>query len=144
MYQFGFGHKQLRSDSFIGHSNIDNLDIVTLYVGGWHNFAKTKNEQFYGWGYDMGRLGTGTSNGHCQMPTLLPFEKYNFSKLIPGWWHSMGLSHNGDLYAWGHGTEGSLGQGTLNTIPVPTLIITNVKDAFTGKDIVNNMAVKNG
>jgi alpha-tubulin suppressor-like RCC1 family protein len=132
------------SNEFKDATYLKSLKIEEIYVGGWHNYAKLTNGTFVGWGYDYGRLGGGTSNTHAIKPVPLKHHLLGMTKLVCGGWHTMGLTSSGRMYIWGIDAEGSLGQKQINvTLNEPTLLLDNIRMAFSGKRQLASFAVRN-
>lgn len=104
-------------------------------------FAKSTDGQMYAWGYDgTGSLGTGTL-GSQSTPTLvlgaLDFVKIERShRSVSAIHHTVGLTRGGDMYAWGNGTSGQLGDNAIQTRSSPVAVIGGHKfrDIMAGTD----------
>jgi uncharacterized repeat protein (TIGR02543 family) len=94
--------------------------------GGAYSFGLTTPGQVYAWGRNAERqLGDGTTNGRTT-PTLISFSGLESGETIQlislGEDHSLALTTNGRVYGWGSNSVGQLGDGTLVTKNIPTLI----------------------
>jgi alpha-tubulin suppressor-like RCC1 family protein len=70
------------------------------------------NSHVMAWGWnDAGQLGDGTDKSHS-----LPFPPagliYPVKSVAAGWQHSLALTTDGHVYAWGANISGQLGDGT--------------------------------
>lgn len=67
-------------------------------------------------------MGIDTDRDHLE-PTEIDFFKDKKIVLLAGGCdHSVAVSQNGDIYAWGFGQHGALGAGDLEDSPTPRLI----------------------
>jgi alpha-tubulin suppressor-like RCC1 family protein len=105
-------------------------------------FAKDSDGQMWGWGYDgTGSLGNGIL-GSQSTPTLVlgaldfvKIERCAQSGAVP-LHHTLGLTKSGDIYAWGMGTSGQLGDNAIQTRSSPVAVIGGLKfrDIMAGTD----------
>jgi hypothetical protein len=99
-FQLGLGH-QVRQKMYKDVHALNKLPIKTLYLGGWHSYAKLQDGTFLGWGYNSdGRLGDKGS-AHAKKITTLDHHKLGIYKLACGGWHTVGLTRSGEVYYWG-------------------------------------------
>ncbi|KAH7283143.1 hypothetical protein KP509_35G063600 [Ceratopteris richardii] len=89
---------------------LENVKLIA--VGAFHNLALLELGEVWAWGNnEYGQLGTGDTQ-----PRALPIAVEGLSGLVmvdiaAGGWHSMSLTTNGEVYAWGRGEHGRLGFG---------------------------------
>ena len=84
----------------------------------------------WGWGKD-GQLGHGDRRSE-KRPTNLEFLKgHDIVQVACGGWHSASLTVNGDVFTWGSGRCGQLGQGDWASHRLPCVVA-----ALQGKEIV--------
>jgi alpha-tubulin suppressor-like RCC1 family protein len=68
----------------------------------------------YAWGTGTkGELGTGILETQLDPVVLEGLKGKNIIQVSCGDYHSMALSEQGDLYVWGRGREGQLGNGEV-------------------------------
>ena len=101
--------------------------IIQTAIGVTHSMALDSEGKVYSWGENVnGLLGTGDA-----MPTLspvlvrtggTPMEGKKIVQISAGGAHSMTLDSEGNIYAWGWGGEGQLGNGENNNSNVPILV----------------------
>ncbi|KAL4438108.1 hypothetical protein ABPG74_016887 [Tetrahymena malaccensis] len=73
----------------------------------------------FAWGSGKdGRLGLGTDRGESN-PTMLANEQFIY--LSCGYYHTAGITEKGELYLWGKGNSGQLGNSSFNSSKVPIL-----------------------
>lgn len=58
----------------------------------------------------------------CLPTGLKALSKFNVRQIAAGWGHTLALTHNGDVYAWGAGESGQLGIGLQRSRQVPALL----------------------
>jgi alpha-tubulin suppressor-like RCC1 family protein len=104
-------------------------NIHTVIAGGWNSLAVTTSGRVYAWGWNSnGQLGDGTTTDRTS-PTLITFSGLKGGETIEsvnaGFHHSLAVTTNGRVYAWGSNGNGRLGDGTTTNRKTPTIIITN-------------------
>ncbi|XP_015792359.1 ultraviolet-B receptor UVR8 [Tetranychus urticae] len=119
VYSYGRGSKgQLGlgslEDVFDEHKEVEALSglrIMQISAGGWHSLALSEFGDIYAWGWnESGQLGVGGNQDASKsgLPTLIEID-VNFTSISCGSRHSMGISEEGSLYAWGWNKWGQLG-----------------------------------
>ncbi len=101
---------------------IEGLSNVKLVSSGYGHFMAISNDFVYSWGCNLyGQLGNGNNenNLNSQKPTIIP-NLTNIAQVSSGFRHSLALSNNGEVFAWGHNGLGELGLGELELILTPT------------------------
>jgi alpha-tubulin suppressor-like RCC1 family protein len=79
----------------------------------------------FGWGYnDEGELGNGTTALTVDFTQVALPRGVSLETVSSGAWHSLGIDSNGQIWAWGEGEAGALGQGnqTDGVTPVPVTL----------------------
>jgi len=77
----------------------------------------------YSFGFNkMGALGLGNNEDSLEPSIIEGLKGKNIIKVNCGEQHSLAITEHGDLYAWGRGREGQLGQGDRNNQPTPLRI----------------------
>jgi alpha-tubulin suppressor-like RCC1 family protein len=100
-----------------------------IAAGGLHSLALTSGGQLYAWGFNaFGQLGNG-SNTTVLGPTLVPLPAgvSNWTAIAAGTNHSLALGNDGNLYAWGRGLDGVLGNGGTTNSPLPQRVVRPVE-----------------
>jgi alpha-tubulin suppressor-like RCC1 family protein len=75
----------------------------------------------YCWGLNQhGELGNTTTalRGTATTPTAISSTN-TFKRVSVGWQHACAITTDGDLYCWGHNSDGQLGRGTADTVAHP-------------------------
>jgi probable HAF family extracellular repeat protein len=90
-------------------------DVVEVDAECLHSVALTADGKVYVWGDNKyGDLGQGTLGNFVTQPLLmtgLPAMK----RVAAGYYHNLGLTPEGEVWAWGSGWEGELGVGIRGT-----------------------------
>jgi alpha-tubulin suppressor-like RCC1 family protein len=106
---------------------------VSIACGDNHSMILTENGDVFTFGYGQsGQLGHGY-NRNEKVPRLVcalcphgesrEVERRNtIVQIAAGWRHSLALTHNGQVYAWGNGSKGELGSGTLHSTNIPRAV----------------------
>jgi len=90
----------------------DRLPIASLHCGSYHSFVRTSHGNVYSFGLNnMGQLGIGSLEpNHTPLPTLVTaLENKRIASLVGGEHHSLALSEDGEVYAFGRGDNNQLG-----------------------------------
>ena len=96
------------------------VDISSMWD---HNLAVTRSGWTYAWGRNSyGQLGTGDTRDQNVPTKVKNSHSYRFVIARTGGSHSLALSAWGEVYSWGSGASGQLGQdmeglGTRSTNP---------------------------
>lgn len=107
----------------LGNNATSNVSSPVAVVGGlkfkdvsggrYFSMAVDVDGNGYGWGVDLvGQLGTGTSGNTYSSPVAVVGSlTFKMIRAFPTCDHSIGLTDDGDLYAWGDNDYGQLGIG---------------------------------
>ncbi len=108
--QLALGH-QNQTDEPTLVLELCNKMIINLAHGLRHVIALTKSSQVYCWGRnDFGQLGIGNRDNDSHKPKRIKFFDDKFAKdICCGEHHSLVLTENGEVYAWGRNDCGQLG-----------------------------------
>lgn len=90
---------------------------------GWEfSLALTTDGSLYSWGRNpRGQLGDGTEVDE-NVPVQVSDVGKSFSTMSAGFSHSLAITTDGDLYAWGNNSSGQLGDGTTKDRSSPVLV----------------------
>jgi alpha-tubulin suppressor-like RCC1 family protein len=89
---------------------------------------------------EVGQLGNGkVAEQVFQWPQLLPsLDQANIQSLAVGLDHTIALGANGDVYTWGFGGSGQLGNGLSDEaiVAIPTKVedLPSIAKIFAGSD----------
>jgi alpha-tubulin suppressor-like RCC1 family protein len=100
--------------------------IQNIIAGNFHFLVVTSNSRLFVWGYNgNGQLGDGSTTNRTS-PILISMSGLQVGETIQnvgaGAYHSLALTSNGRLFAWGNNGSGQLGDGTIISKSTPTLI----------------------
>ncbi|KAM8822174.1 RCC1 and BTB domain-containing protein 2 isoform 1-T1 [Synchiropus picturatus] len=100
--------------------------VVNIACGQLCSMAVLDNGEIYGWGYNCnGQLGLG-NNGNQQTPCrIAALQGVSVIQVACGYAHTLALTDEGFVYAWGANSYGQLGTGNKSNQAVPTLINTD-------------------
>ncbi|KAI4456139.1 ubiquitin-protein ligase e3a-related [Holotrichia oblita] len=109
------GHDQPRKRPQLV-SSLDAHSISQVACGASHSLALNQWGQVFAWGSDnYGQLGLQLGSDNVQpVPKILKaLATYHVIQIACGENHSIALTNNGDLFAWGANNCGQLGIGTV-------------------------------
>jgi len=88
-----------------------NHTFCNIDVAGSHVCAIDNNGQAWGWGYNIyGELGNNDSGEEANQSTpVVVYGSHTFCKIKCAETHSVALDVNGQVWCWGGGTDGELG-----------------------------------
>lgn len=122
--QLGLGdHKDKASPQLVTH--LKEEPVKAVVCGQYHSLALTAKGDVYGWGYNRNyELGVG-DNMDRVLPQAIPtLSGKPVTEVYAGGYHSMALTHDGQLYSWGLNTFGQLGQSSSHAeAKTPTLVV---------------------
>lgn len=114
----------------ISTSNVSaGVEFEAVSAGAGHSLALTSDGRIYGWGVNWeGAIGDG-SNTDRAIPVLVaasgPMSDESVVAISAGANHSMALTSNGQLFAWGSGSSGGLGNGSRADVNSPSAVATS-------------------
>mmetsp|Transcript_15010 Transcript_15010/g.20378 ORF Transcript_15010/g.20378 Transcript_15010/m.20378 type:complete len:256 (-) Transcript_15010:690-1457(-) len=133
------GHGNEDSVNFAKPRHVDSLSkqsIVDVAMGEYHTMALTEDGSVYTWGYggkkgffnwmytqEIGALGHGDVEP-CFVPRKVAFFEENglkVTQIAAGNYHCAAVCDDGNLYTWGRGLYGVLGNGSNSESLVPCL-----------------------
>lgn len=96
--------------------------VVSLSYGcGPHVLLVNADGQLFAWGHNgYGQLGTGATNqGMSPVPVSGNMLGKKVREVACGSHHSMALTHDGEVFAWGYNNCGQIGSGSTANQPTP-------------------------
>ncbi len=91
----------------------NNEKVIMISCGGRHSLALTKSRSLFGWGEnDFGELGIGNTVDSNE-PKLIEINDLTISKISCGHSHSLLLTSDGEIYAFGHLLGDPMSTGNL-------------------------------
>ncbi|OQR95960.1 regulator of chromosome condensation (RCC1) [Thraustotheca clavata] len=126
--QLGLGDKTLQVDSPTLLESLSEVEIVDISCGTQHTAAVDKQGRVFTWGFggsamSDNALGLGPSTGKNQMtPALVETfidDGCPIASVDCGDAHTVALSVDGEVWTWGRGDNGRLGNGELISLEYP-------------------------
>jgi len=119
--------------------------MAHISAGSSHSLAVTTQGRVYAWGANgLGQLGDGTYY-YRSTPTLIHVPNLQSGETIAqvtaGDSHSLAVTSQGRMYAWGSNGSRQLGDGTTTSRNTPTLI--NFRNLQSGETIAHISAGSN-
>lgn len=103
--------------------------VTAVAAGEGHFLALTNAADLYAWGNNShGQLGDGTTTSRATpAKVIFPPSVISITGIAAGYLHSLAMTNDG-VYAWGHNSQGDLGDGTLvnRSLPVKVLLPASV------------------
>lgn len=118
---------ELGNGTNISNSSLLQVGTATNWVsvaaGGYHSLGITADGKLWSWGANSfySALGDGTNVSSRNTPTEIG-AGINWVSISAGLFHSLAISSDGKLWAWGRNLYGALGDGTNIDRNVPTQI----------------------
>lgn len=96
---------------------------TNMSAGDQHGLAVSSGIA-YAWGRGTyGRLGNNDGVSHFSSPVTVVGGITNWSQVNGGGRHSLGLTSDGILYAWGRNDSGQLGDNTITDVSSPVTVV---------------------
>uniref|UniRef100_G1PBC4 RCC1 and BTB domain containing protein 2 n=1 Tax=Myotis lucifugus TaxID=59463 RepID=G1PBC4_MYOLU len=104
-------------------SGLQNKVVVNIACGQMCSMAVVDNGEVYVWGYNgNGQLGLGSS-GNQSTPCRLALQGVRVQRVACGYAHTLVLTDEGQVYAWGANSYGQLGTGNKSNQSYPTPVV---------------------
>ncbi|XP_062302734.1 RCC1 and BTB domain-containing protein 1 isoform X2 [Osmerus eperlanus] len=98
--------------------------VTGISCGQTSSMAVVDNGEVYGWGYNgNGQLGVGNNGNQLTPCRLAGLQSLCVLQIASGYAHSLALTDEGLLYAWGANTYGQLGTGNKSNQLNPVQIM---------------------
>ena len=109
----GFGHDN-EIEEFTINEDLSDKQIIQFHNSWYHTIARTIDENIYYWDYyEDGVLGNGLNDEKIHKSEL---NKYLLNEKIIdiscGGYHTLVLTSNGEVYAWGANNFGQFGNNS--------------------------------
>ncbi|XP_072902010.1 RCC1 and BTB domain-containing protein 1-like isoform X1 [Hemitrygon akajei] len=119
----GFGSTATQATPRRVVHGLENRKVVTIACGQQFSMAVTDNGEVFGWGSNgNGQIGSGISGNHFIPWRLNALQGICVLQIACGYAHTLALTDDGLLYAWGANAVGQLGSGNRLNQMVPVLI----------------------
>jgi alpha-tubulin suppressor-like RCC1 family protein len=111
--------------------------VTAIAAGGYHTVALASDAKVFAWGYNrFGQLGDGTTTNRTT-PVAVDMSGALLGKTViavaAGYYHTVALTSDGKVFAWGNNGFGQLGDGT--TIDRRTPVPVDMSGALLGKTV---------
>src|SRR3990170_490517 len=117
---------------------VSGLTGIVGIAGGRHHSIALKNDgTVWTWGRNKeGQLGNGAFSDYNLFPVSVR-GLTNIVAVAVGDFHSLSVSNDGTVWAWGKNNNGELGDGTIidRTTPVPVSGLLNVEATISGASL---------
>ncbi len=124
--QLGIGTLRKRSDVPVTVPLPARVRQVTQggsVPGNGQTLALLTNGDLYAWGDDgQGQLGDGQTAAQSSPELITPPSGVTYQELATSGGTTYGISTTGDVYAWGGGEEGQIGNGTTESSSTPVKV----------------------
>ncbi|EQC36619.1 hypothetical protein SDRG_06059 [Saprolegnia diclina VS20] len=126
--QLGLGESKLQADAPTLLETLEDVKIVDISCGVTHTAAVDAEGRVFTWGFggsamSDNALGLGPSSGKNQMvPALVETfieDGCPIASIDCGDAHTVALSVDGEVWSWGRGDNGRLGNGELISLEYP-------------------------
>ena len=99
------------------------LQFIDVAAGDQHVLALHSNGLLFSWGDNLsGQLGLGDYISRHKPTLISSLSRYKFVKIAVGSSHSLALTTDGVLFAWGSNSGGQLGLGTFASSKIPLIV----------------------
>lgn len=105
---------------------VHNLsNVVEVAGGGSHTMALTESGELWAWGRnDRGQIGDGTNETRFEPVRVAGLDDIEIKTFTCGYFHTMLLDADGNVWAWGNNDMGQLGIGGDENTNVPVKVTT--------------------
>uniref|UniRef100_T1IZ19 acetylcholinesterase n=1 Tax=Strigamia maritima TaxID=126957 RepID=T1IZ19_STRMM len=104
-------------------AGINGKNVVAIACGQTSSMAVLDNGEVFGWGYNgNGQLGLGNNVNQTNPCRVVNLQNVVITQIACGYAHTMALSDEGTVFAWGANSYGQLGTGNKANLVVPEKI----------------------
>jgi alpha-tubulin suppressor-like RCC1 family protein len=104
--------------------------FMSVSIRSYFTVALTENHEVYTWGYNeyyqLGNGQTANKNVPTNITSFFNLDEFDYIiQVEAGYMHSLALTNNGKVYAWGDNEDGELGTGNTDVYEAPVDITSN-------------------
>ncbi len=142
----GFGN-EFEFQAFSINEDLSHKQIIDFKNSMFFVIARTLNGSVYSWGHNRyGVIGNGKEGEKIYKPQLnqyLSDKKIIVVDICCGDWHSLALTNDGEVYAWGWNSSGQIGNGNNENQVEPTKVtgFNNQKVIMISTGLCHSMAL---
>ncbi|XP_053563999.1 RCC1 and BTB domain-containing protein 2 isoform X2 [Bombina bombina] len=104
-------------------SCLQNKVVVGIACGQMCSMAVVENGEVYAWGYNgNGQLGLGSSGNQPTPCRIAALQGIRVEQIVCGYAHTLALTDEGGMYAWGANSYGQLGTGNKSNQSYPVQV----------------------
>ncbi|XP_075447285.1 RCC1 and BTB domain-containing protein 2-like isoform X2 [Ascaphus truei] len=104
-------------------SCLQNKVVVSIACGQMCSMAVVDNGEVYAWGYNgNGQLGLGSSGNQPTPCRIAALQGIRVEQVVCGYAHTLALTDEGGMYAWGANSYGQLGTGNKSNQSYPVQV----------------------
>jgi len=109
-------------------NELDNKKIVDISAGsGPHVVVLTDEGEVYSWGHNVyTQIGSGVSTVGYSPFLVSKFINTRVTRVACGSYHTLTLTENGEVYAWGYNSSGQIGSGSTSTQSTPRKVLSTI------------------
>jgi len=97
--------------------------VIGITCGQTSSMAVLENGEVYGWGYNgNGQLGLGNNINQLNPQRVTALQGVVVTSVVCGYAHTLAVTDEGGLYAWGANSYGQLGTGNKANSCTPTKV----------------------
>ncbi|WP_345800162.1 fibronectin type III domain-containing protein [Microbacterium sp. AZCO] len=121
--QFGNGTRVANpAPAPVRHATRQDLTGIVEVAGAFHSLAVTSSGELFVWGRnERGQLGLGVAGAWESWPTLNPAIS-GIRSVAVSYQHSLAVTADGRVYAWGVNERGQLGDGSIVNRRSPVVV----------------------
>ncbi|XP_040518219.1 RCC1 and BTB domain-containing protein 2 isoform X5 [Gallus gallus] len=120
-------------------SCLQNKVVVNIACGQMCSMAVVENGEVYVWGYNgNGQLGLGSSGNQPTPCRIAALQGIRVQRVACGCAHTLVLTDEGQIYAWGANSYGQLGTGNKSNQSYPTTVTVDKDRCEHFRSILNN------
>ena len=117
----------VKSPTMVARGAMPYGTVKQVEIGYTHSCAIASDDHVYCWGSNgLGQLGNGTYASYKTPVAVLQgaMPSLTVKKIAVGFYHTCVIASNNQVYCWGFGNKGQLGNGATSNQTVPVAVVT--------------------